>query len=358
MAHRDWLGLKQELPRRRQLQLTVVSFLAPLLLWTAISYIPWLWHPLIRVTAPGSVDYFTEDMDLPRADFERELAKARAAKLALPEGHRVNPIYLPAPHEVARAFYTAFKTPPRLPNEPWLHESLGHSIRTIFLGFVASSILGLPLGILCGAYRFFAKLQEPFIEFFRYLPAPAFGALCVAILGIDDPPKIAIIFIGTFFQQVLVIANTVRKVDPALIEAAQTLGATGWTLVRRVIIPASVTDVYTDMRILLGWAWTYLIVAEVVGTMSGITFFINQQARYRNFDNVYAAIGMIGIIGFSTDLVLAWIGTIIFPWKRKLRSGRAKWGLLSRIVPGAKKPVKPSGDPTTEKPGVELHVAP
>jgi NitT/TauT family transport system permease protein len=174
-------------------------------------------------------------------------------------------------------------------------------------------------------------LQEPFIEFFRYLPAPAFGALCVAVLGIDDAPKVAIIFIGTFFQQVLVIANTVRKVDPALLEAAQTLGARGWKLVRRVIIPASITEVYTDMRILLGWAWTYLIVAEVVGTMSGITYFINQQARYRNFDNVYAAIAMIGIIGFSTDLFLAWLGTVLFPWKRKTRSGPRKWAWLAAL---------------------------
>ena len=92
----------------------------------------------------------------------------------------MNPVYLPAPHEVARAFYTAFTTEPRLPNEPWLHESLGHSIRTIFWGFFLSSLVGVPLGILCGTYRFFSRLQEPFIEFFRYLPAPAFGALCVA----------------------------------------------------------------------------------------------------------------------------------------------------------------------------------
>ena len=78
-----------------------------------------------------------------------------------------------------------------------------------------------------------------------------------------------------------------------------------------MIIPASITDIYTDMRILLGWAWTYLIVAEVVGTMSGITFFINQQARYRNFDNVYAAIMMIGIIGLTTDMALAWFGKVL-----------------------------------------------
>jgi len=83
------------------------------------------------------------------------------------------------------------------------------------------------------------------------------------------------------------------------------------------------------MRILLGWAWTYLIVAEVIGTMSGITFFINQQARYRNFDNVYAAIAMIGIIGFFSDLLLAWIGTVLFPWKRKVGQGKPGW--LTRL---------------------------
>ncbi|MDP9292429.1 MAG: ABC transporter permease subunit, partial [Verrucomicrobiota bacterium] len=301
-------------------------------LWALVSYVPFLWHPFVRITAPGDVDYFIEDMDVTRSVFAQENEKMRAQNLAPAEGYRVNPVYLPPPHRVLRAFYTAFTTPPRLPNEPWLHQSLGHSIRTIFWGFVISSIFGVPLGILCGTYRFFSRLQEPFIEFFRYLPAPAFGALCVAILGIDDGPKIAIIWIGTFFQQVLVIGNTVRKVDPALIEAAQTLGASRWKLVRRVIIPASITDIYTDMRILLGWAWTYLIVAEVVGTMSGITFFINQQARYRNFDNVYAAIAMIGIIGFSTDLALAWLGTRIFPWKRGTRPARRKESFWTKLL--------------------------
>lgn len=338
MAHRDWLGLREELPQRRKCLLTILSFVVPIAAWCLISYVPWLWHPLVRVTDPGGVEYFVEEMDIPRADFERELAKTRGEGLTPPVGHRVNPVYLPPPHAVARAFHTGFTTEPRLPGEPWLHESLTHSIRTIVSAFLLSSLLGVPLGILCGTYRLFSRLQEPFIEFFRYLPAPAFGALCVAILGIDDGPKIAIIVIGTFFQQVLVIANTVRKVDPALIEAAQTLGARGWRLVRKVIIPASISDIYTDMRILLGWAWTYLIVAEVVGTMSGITLFINQQARYRNFDNVYAAIIMIGIIGFTSDVVLGAIGRVIFPWKRSAQGHSTRAGWWFKFLP---KPVPP-----------------
>lgn len=318
-AQRDWLGLKKELPPRLRVVLAVLSFCLPLALWSTVSYVPVLWHPLVRITSVGDVEYFSTGAEVPRADFARENASMRAQKLEPAQGYRVNPPYLPPPHAVARAFYTAFQTPPRLPGEPWLYESLGHSICTIFWGFLLSSIVGVPLGVLGGAYRFFARLQDPFIEFFRYLPAPAFGALCVAVLGIYDAPKVAIIFIGTFFQQVLVIANTVRRVDPGLIEAAQTLGASGGTLLWRVVIPASITDLYRDLRILLGWAWTYLIVAEVVGTMSGITYFINQQARYRNFPNVYAAIAMIGIIGLSTDWFLASLEGLFFPWKRASR---------------------------------------
>jgi NitT/TauT family transport system permease protein len=350
MANSDWLGLKKELPPRRRLLLAILSFVVPLGLWAAVSYIPWLWHPLVHITSPGEVEYFAEDMDVKGAEFEEQVEKMRAAGQEGPEGYRVNPVYLPPPHKVFTALYTAFTTEPRLPNEPWFHQAFGHSIRTIFWGFFLSSLIGVPLGILCGAFRFFARLQEPFIEFFRYLPAPAFGALCVAVLGIEDAPKIAIIFIGTFFQQVLVIANTVRKVDPALIEAAQTLGASRWALVRRVIVPASISDIYTDMRILLGWAWTYLIVAEVVGTMSGITYFINQQARYRNFDNVYAAIIMIGVIGFGTDLLLAKLGTVIFPWKRS-RGALARRTWLTWIRepgPGWRRPVPRKPMPAAE----------
>ena len=157
-----------------------------------------------------------------------------------------------------------------------------------------------------------------FIEFFRYLPAPAFGALAVAILGIHSAPKIAIIFIGTFFQQVLVVSNTTRKLDPSLLEAALTLGAKRITLLFRVVVPGIITFLFKDLRILLGWAWTYLIVAELIGTSSGITWFITQQARYKNFDNVYAAIMIIGIIGLTTDLILARLGKRMFPWEKEM----------------------------------------
>ncbi|HCG79146.1 MAG TPA: nitrate ABC transporter permease, partial [Oceanospirillales bacterium] len=245
--------------------------------------------------------------------------KASENGTALPECKPANPVYLPAPHEVAAAFVTSFTTEPKRRSENWLHESLWSSIQVIFWGFVLSSIIGIPLGILAGTYDFFSRLFEPFIEFFRYLPAPAFGALAVAVLGIYQAPKIAIIFIGTFFQQVLVVANTTRKLDPSLLEAAQTLGAKNKSMLFRVVVPGILPDLYRDVRILLGWAWTYLIVAELIGTSSGITWFITQQARYKNFDNVFAAIIMIGILGLTIDLLLAWLGRRLFPWQKETK---------------------------------------
>jgi NitT/TauT family transport system permease protein len=329
------LQIGKELPSNRRSVLVALSFILPLLTWSIVSYVPFVWHPLMRVENPGSVSYFEQGMLVERDTFDDEKRAARAESRAPPTGSPANPVYLPAPHEVARALYVAFKTPPRLPSEPWLHESLWHSIQVIFWGFTISSVIGVPLGILCGAFPFFSKLSEPFLEFFRYLPAPAFGALAVAVLGIYDGPKIAIIFIGTFFQQVLVVANTTRKLDPSLLEAAQTLGATRAQLLFKVVVPGIIVDLYTDMRILLGWAWTYLIVAELIGTMSGISYFISQQARYRNYQNVFAAIFIIGFIGLGCDVLLALLGTKLFPW-RAMSKGPSLASLARRILGGSR----------------------
>jgi NitT/TauT family transport system permease protein len=312
----SWFTVRQELSPSRRKIIGWLSFLAPLLIWCAVSYVPFIWHPMVYVQNPGEVDYFQEDMLIEKVLFKEELANMQAQGKLIPQGYPANPIYLPAPHEVAKAFYTAFTTPPVQKDALWLHQSLWQSIQVIFWGFFISSLIGVPLGILCGTYSVFSRLAEPFIEFFRYLPAPAFGALMVAILGIYDGPKIAIIVIGTFFQQVLVIANTARKLNYSLLEAAMTLGTNKIKLLQHVVIPGILPDLYRDQRVLLGWAWTYLIVAELIGTSTGITWFITQQARYQHFDNVYAAIFMIGFIGLSVDLILAWLGRRLFRWDK------------------------------------------
>ena len=330
MARARWLGVRQPLAARSRVAVVAASFILPVLLWSAVSYLPFLWHPFVEITDPGGLPDYPTGTLIDKQALAEENARARAEGKAPAVGIPANPIYFPAPHQVGQALYQAFVTPPRLPSEPWLHQSLGHSLTVIFWGFLLSSRVGVPLGILCGAFPFFARLFEPFIEFFRYLPAPAFGALAVAVLGIYDAPKVAIIFVGTFFQQVLVVANTTRRLEPSLIEAAQTLGASRRQLLFKVVVPGIVVDLYTDLRILLGWAWTYLMVAELVGTTTGITYFINQQARYRNYPNVYAGIILIGLIGLGSDLLLARLGRHLFPWQPS-----ASRMSLGRILRGA-----------------------
>lgn len=325
-----WLAPFGQLPPGRQLVLVWLSFLLPIAAWAAVSYLPFLWHPLVKITDPGSVSYFTTGGLVERKTFAEENSKSEAVGRPPAQGVPANPVFLPAPHGVATAFHRAFTTPPKRKGDKWLHESLWQSIQVIFWGFAISSVFGVPLGILCGAFPLFSKLTEPFVDFTRYMPAPAFGALTVAVLGIYEAPKIAIIVIGTFFQQVLVIANTTRKLDTSLVEAAQTLGAGRRQILLKVITPGIMVDLYNDMRILLGWAWTYLIVAEYIGASSGITYFINQQAKYRIYDSVFAAIIMIGIMGFTTDRILDWIGRQIFPWQKTARPGLLRAMALGR----------------------------
>ena len=319
------IGIRKEIGKKGTLVLAILSFLLPLAVWCTVSYVPFIYHPLVHITDAGGSMFCESGDEITRENFFEENENLRSAGEKEIDGFRVNPAYLPAPHQVAKALVTAFRTPPKRDGDVWFYESILHSVRIVFLAFFLSSLVGVPLGILSGSVPFVEKLTAPFVEFFRYFPAPVFGALAVAVLGINDAPKIAIIIIGTFFQQVPMISATTRRADPALTEAARTLGASPMRVLLKVIIPEIAPKLYKDMRILLGWAWTYLIVAEVVGTSSGITWFINQQAKYRNFDNVYAAILILGIIGLGCDMILGKIGKDLFAWE----DGRV--ALLGRI---------------------------
>lgn len=305
----------RELSPQSKILLGFGSFLLPILIWCAVSYLPFIWHPQVQITNSGSVSFLQVGSRVDKSVFYAEAQNAVNAGTEPPQGNLVNPIYLPAPHQVATALVTAFTTPPTQADAPWFHQSLWHSIKIVFSAFFIASLVGIPLGILCGFSNKISQLTEPFVEFFRYLPAPAFGALAVAILGINDAPKIAIIVIGTLFQQILIIANTTRMVDRGLIEAGYTLGTNKAKSLFHVVIPAALPDIYRDLRVLLGWAWTYLIVSELIGTTTGITWFITQQARYQNFDNVYAAILIIGVIGLVCDVILMKLGQHLFKWK-------------------------------------------
>jgi NitT/TauT family transport system permease protein len=361
---RRLLAVRAPLPPRISLLAGALAFVLPLLAWCIVSYVPFVWHPLVHVrdagdtSVPGEYSYVAVDQLVELEVFEKrnqELIKAHGRPLV---GERANPVFLPAPHEVARAFYTAFTTPPLRKGDYWLHESLWQSCQVIFWGFVYSALIGLPLGVLCGTFALFSRLAEPFVDFVRYMPAPVFGALAVAVLGLGNEPKITIIFIGTFFQMVLIVANTTRSVDTALLQAAQTLGANRLQLVKSVVIPAALPNLYRDMRILIGWAWTYLVVAELIGEKSGISAFLYQEQRYRHFDNVYAGIVMIGIIGLVTDQALGFVGRFLFPWETGNDALR-RWLQQLRLAFSPAGAAEPEADPINDSQVLErLPVAP
>ena len=159
----NWFSVRKELPPKSRFMVTVMSFLLPILLWSLVSYVPWLWHPKVEISDPGAITYFKQGMLVDSELFDEEILKLEATGKALPEGRPVNPVYLPAPHEVAVAFYTAFTTEPKRRSEKWLHESLWQSIQVMCWGFFVASLVGVPRGILAGTYDFFSRRFLPFI---------------------------------------------------------------------------------------------------------------------------------------------------------------------------------------------------
>lgn len=325
----NWFAIRKPLTPAQGLTLKVLAFLIPLGLWCLVSYCPYVWHPMVKVTDGGESSFLGVDMLIDKQPFKEENARLIQEGKKPAVGLPANPIFLPAPHEVAMAMYTAFTKPPERQGDTWLHESIWYSITLIFKGFTFACLIGIPIGILCGTFSFYSRVTEPFIDFIRYMPAPAFGALMLAVFGIDDAPKIAIIFIGTFFPLVLVVANTTRQIDPSLLEAAQTLGARGRRLLTHVIVPGILPALYNDLRILLGCAWTYLIIAEMTGTSRGIAYYISQQGKYRHYENSFAGIIIIGLIGLVTDQVLSWLLPRLFPWTADGAKIK-RWYLLKR----------------------------
>ncbi|MEO8281755.1 MAG: ABC transporter permease, partial [Ideonella sp.] len=154
---------------------------------------------------------------------------------------------------------------------------VGMTVWRVIGGFMIAALLALPLGVAMGAYKPIEAFFEPFVSFARYLPASAFIPLLILWAGIGEAQKLALIFIGSFFQLVLMIAVTVGNTRRDLVEAAYTLGCSDASLVRRVLIPGAAPEIAEILRMVLGWAWTYVIVAELIGASSGIGHMITDS---------------------------------------------------------------------------------
>jgi NitT/TauT family transport system permease protein len=193
-------------------------------------------------------------------------------------------------------------------------KDIGITIWRVFGGFLLAAALGIPLGMMMGAYKPVEAFFEPFISFSRYLPASAFIPLLILWAGTGEAQKLLVIFVGSFFQIVLMVAVAVGNTRRDLVEAAYTLGASDRGIVTRVLFPAAAPEIAEISRLVLGWAWTYVIVAELIGASSGIGHMIMDSQALLNTGQIIFGIVVIGIIGLVSDYLVKALNRRLFPW--------------------------------------------
>ena len=226
---------------------------------------------------------------------------------AITVGGVVSPTFLADPLTMLRGGW-------RLLVEFGFLADIGMTVWRVLGGFLIAAGIALPIGIAMGAYKPVEAFFEPFVSFARYLPASAFIPLLILWAGIGEAEKLAVIVIGSVFQLILMIAVVVGNTRRDLVEAASTLGCSGRALVLRVLLPGAAPEIAEILRTVLGWAWTYVIVAELIGASSGIGHMITDSQALLATDQIIFGILVIGLIGLASDLACKRLNQTLFPW--------------------------------------------
>ena len=221
----------------------------------------------------------------------------------------VNPMFVPTPADTARAAVDMLQR--------GFVEDISVTVFRVMAGFLIAAAVAVPLGIFVGTYAPVSSFVQPLFSFIRYMPASAFIPLFIFWIGIGEEEKIAIIILGSLPQLVLMVANNIRSVSLPLIEASYTLGTNRANVLWKIILPRAWPDIVDTLRIVLGWAWTYVIVAEIVGASSGIGYTILQSQRSVAVDQIFVAILTLGFIGLVVDYALIFLNRLLFPWNQR-----------------------------------------
>ncbi|MDR7519198.1 MAG: ABC transporter permease [Armatimonadota bacterium] len=250
-----------------------------------------------------------------RAAYLAGVAASAAGLLAvwavLTYGGFVAPLFLPSPSAIIGAAADLLADGSLL-----VHTQA--SVTVIVTGWALAVALAVPLGILMGTLKFVEALLEPVVDFVRYLPVSAMIPLLILYIGIGTAEKVAVIFIGTFFQLILLIADVSANVSKDLLDSAYTLGARRGDVVRRVLLPATLPGVMDNLRITMGWAWTYLIVAELVAADRGLGYMILDAGRGLFTDRIFVGLFTIGLLGFAFDFTFKWLHRLLLPWSPRV----------------------------------------
>jgi len=197
-------------------------------------------------------------------------------------------------------------------------ETLWSDLRVSFFrvstAFLLAAFLGVPLGIFMGAFRRVESYFQAMVEFIRYVPVPALVPLLIILFGVDEAPKIMLIFLGTFFQLILMVSDEVKRVPKEMLRACYCMGGTTMEVVSQVIMKQAMPGIFDALRLCNGWAWTWLIVAEMVAASEGMGFRIIRLQRYLKTDHIFIYLIVLGLVGLALDAVFRLINRRLFAW--------------------------------------------
>jgi NitT/TauT family transport system permease protein len=219
----------------------------------------------------------------------------------------VQSYFLPSPTAVLQAGWGLFR-------DFDLWKDLRASFYRVTLGYLLAVILGLPVGILVGAFHVFEAVIEPMNDFVRYTPLPAFVPLVILWAGIGELSQVLLIFLGVFWSLIVLVADVVSNVPRNLRETAATLGTGRLKILFHVVVPCAMPGIFDAMRVSIGWAWSSLILAEIVGANTGLGHMIMESQRFLRTPNVIAGIVIVGAIGLGLDALFKIAYAALFPW--------------------------------------------
>jgi NitT/TauT family transport system permease protein len=229
--------------------------------------------------------------------------------LAADEGWQP-PLFLPSPTSVWHTLEAQW-------NNGQLASDTGVSVYRITIGFLIASAVAIPIGVLMGTYRFWEAALEPLIDFIRYIPVIAFVPLTILWSGVGDTQKFVVIWIGTFFQQVLLIMDNTKRVPIDFVDIGRTLGLKDRKILTRIIIRSAAPGIWDSLRVSLGWAYTWLVVAELVAATSGLGYRITVGQRYLETNLIFAYMIVLGVIGLLLDQLMRGVGRLLFRYETR-----------------------------------------
>ncbi|MFC7937313.1 ABC transporter permease [Streptomyces sp. NPDC057387] len=191
------------------------------------------------------------------------------------------------------------------------------SLTRVLIGFALGTAVAVPVGFLMGWYGILRGLIEPWIQFFRTIPPLAIIPLAVVAMGIDETPKIFVIFLAAFLACVISTFQGVVNVDRTLINAARVLGAGDATIFARVVVPASTPFILVGMRVGLGSAWATLVAAELIAAQEGLGYRMQNAQLYYDLPTIFVGLISIGILGLLMDRVLLLAERRLTRWQER-----------------------------------------